>query len=188
MTKKLTLLGNIITIGFTHKTKRQMKTTKWKIDPAHSELGFKIKHLMIAHVNGTFRKFDVTVETNGDDFATAHILATVEVQSIDTNQAQRDNHLRTSDFFEAEKFPIAVFNSTKVERTGEDTYNVIGDLTLKGITKQVTLGVEYSGITKDPYGGAGRAGFSVTGKINRTEWVSTSTASWRPAVSPWARK
>lgn len=147
-----------------------MKTTKWKIDPAHSELGFKIKHLMIAHVNGTFRKFDVTVETNGDDFATAHILATVEVQSIDTNQAQRDNHLRTSDFFEAEKFPIAVFNSTKVERTGEDTYNVIGDLTLKGITKQVTLGVEYSGITKDPYGGAGRAGFSVTGKINRTEW------------------
>lgn len=146
-----------------------MATTKWILDPTHSELGFKIKHLMITNVSGSFKTFQVDAKTEGEDFSTAKINVTVDMASIFTNNEQRDAHLRNSDFFEVEKYPELKFTSTKMEETGSNTYVVHGDLTLKGITNPVALNVEYSGVTKDPWGGE-RGGFSITGKIKRSEW------------------
>jgi len=146
-----------------------MKHTKWLLDPAHSVLGFKIKHLMITNVSGSFKNFHAEVETEDEDFSTANIQLKAEISSIDTNNAQRDAHLRTSDFFEAEKYLEMIFESTKVEKVDEENYLMYGNLTMKGVTKPVKLNVEYSGVTKDPWGGE-RAGFTVTGKINRTNW------------------
>jgi polyisoprenoid-binding protein YceI len=146
-----------------------MAHTKWSLDPTHSTLGFKVKHLMITNVSGSFKNFNVAVETDGKDFSTAAIRLKAEISSIDTNNAQRDGHLRSSDFFEAEKFPEMIFESTKVEKVDEENYHVFGNLTMKGVTKPVLLNVEYSGLTKDPWGGE-RAGFVISGKINRTDW------------------
>ena len=146
-----------------------MTTTKWVLDPTHSELGFKIKHLMISNISGSFQQFEVEVETEGDDFSTAQIRATAEIASIHTNNEQRDHHLRNSDFFEAETYPQLSFQSTSIEKLDEDTFLVNGDLTMKGVRKPVKLQVEYSGITKDPWGGV-RAGYTITGKLNRSDW------------------
>ena len=146
-----------------------MKNTKWVLDPTHSELGFKIKHLMISNVSGSFKNFNAEVETEDEDFSTAEISLTAEMASISTNNEQRDAHLRTSDFFEVEKFPELHFKSTKVEKIDSDSFALHGDLTLKGVTKPVKLSVEYNGVTKDPWGGE-RAGFVITGKIKRTDW------------------
>ncbi len=146
-----------------------METTKWVIDPTHSSLGFKIKHLMISNVSGSFKNFQAEVETSEKDFSTAQINLTAEMESITTNNEQRDAHLRNADFFEVEKFPELKFKSTKIEKTGSDTYDLYGELTLKGIAKPVNLRVEFNGAVKDPWGGE-RAGFVITGEINRSEW------------------
>ena len=146
-----------------------MSTTKWVLEPTHSELGFKIKHLMISNVSGFFKHFQVEVETENDDFNSAQIRATVDINSIHTNNEQRDLHLRNSDFFEAETYPQLTFRSTRVEKIEQGSFYVYGDLTMKGATKPVKLTVEYSGITKDPWGGE-RAGFAIMGKINRSDW------------------
>jgi polyisoprenoid-binding protein YceI len=146
-----------------------MATTKWVLDPTHSQLGFKIKHLMITSVSGSFRNFKAEVEANETDFSTAQINLTAEMESISTNNEQRDAHLRNADFFEVEKYPELKFKSTKVTKTGSDTFDLYGELTLKGITKPVKLHVEYNGIAKDPWGGE-RSGFAITGKINRSDW------------------
>jgi polyisoprenoid-binding protein YceI len=146
-----------------------MATTKWTLDPTHSELGFKIKHLMISNVSGSFKNFTAVVTTEEEDFSTAQINLTAEMASIFTNNEQRDAHLRTSDFFEVERFPQLKFKSTRIERLDSDTFLLHGQLTLKGVTKPVKLTVEYSGVTKDPWGGE-RAGFVVTGRINRSDW------------------
>ena len=149
-----------------------MSTTKWVLDPSHSELGFKIRHLMISHVSGSFQQFQVDLETQDDDFSTAQIRATAQIASIHTNNEQRDHHLRNSDFFEAESYPQLSFQSTKVEKLSDDTFTVYGELTMKGISKPVNLTVEYSGVTKDPWGGV-RAGYTISGKINRSDWGIT---------------
>ncbi|GAB4029089.1 YceI family protein [Spirosoma gilvum] len=146
-----------------------MSTTKWVLDPTHSELGFKIKHLMISNISGSFQQFTVEVETENDDFSTAQIQATAEIASIHTNNEQRDHHLRNSDFFEAETYPQLRFQSTSVEKLDAETFTIYGDLTMKGVRKPVKLTVEYSGITKDPWGGV-RVGFTVLGKLNRSDW------------------
>lgn len=146
-----------------------MATAKWDFDPVHSELAFKIKHLMITNVSGSFKKFDVKVETQNDDFSTAQITATADMNSVFTNNEQRDAHLRNSDFFETEKYPELIFQSTKVEKVDNEAYNLYGDLTMKGVTKPVKLHVEHSGLTTDPWGGE-RAGFVITGKINHSDW------------------
>lgn len=146
-----------------------MSKTKWLLDQTHSELGFKIKHLMITNVSGSFKNFNAIVETREEDFSTAQIKLTAEMASIFTNNEQRDNHLRTSDFFEVEKYPELKFKSTKVEKIDSDTFALYGELTLKGVTKPVKLNVEFNGVTKDPWG-VERAGFLVTGKINRSNW------------------
>lgn len=145
-----------------------MATIKWQLDSTHSELGFKIKHLMITNVSGSFQNFSVEAETEGNGFTTAKITATAEMSSISTNNAQRDAHLRTSDFFEVEKHPELKFVSTNIEKIDDDSFTLYGELTLKGVTKPVKLNVEFSGVAKDPWGGE-RAGFTVGGKINRSD-------------------
>ena len=152
-----------------------MANTKWVLDPTHSELGFKIKHLMITNVSGNFKEVESTVQTDGENFETAEIEARIKTASINTNNEQRDVHLRTSDFLEAEKYPEIVFKSTRVEKQDDELFYVFGDLTLKGITRPVKLNVEFSGVTKDPWGGE-RAGVIITGKINRSEWNVTFNA------------
>jgi polyisoprenoid-binding protein YceI len=146
-----------------------MANTKWVIDPTHSEIGFKVRHLMISNVSGKFDQFEAEVETENEDFATAQIRATIKTASVNTSNLQRDEHLRNSDFFEVENHPDILFTSQKVEKIDNDNFVLHGNLTLKGITKQVKLQVEYSGFTKDPWGGE-RAGFVVTGKINRNDF------------------
>ena len=146
-----------------------MATTKWTLDPLHSELGFKVKHLMISNVSGSFKDFTAVMETENDDFSKARVVLSAQVASIFTNNEQRDAHLRNSDFFEVEDYPQLTFTSTRIEQLDEDTFTMLGDLTLKGVTKPVTLTVEYSGVTNDPWGGE-RAGFTVNGKLNRKDF------------------
>ena len=146
-----------------------MKTTKWLLDPAHSELTFKIKHLMISNVSGAFKNFSAKVETEGADFSKANINLTADMNSISTNNEQRDAHLRSSDFFEVEKFPQMKFTSTRIEQTDDESFNLYGNLTLKGVTKPVKLNMEFNGIVKDLQGQE-KAGFLVSGKINRSDW------------------
>jgi polyisoprenoid-binding protein YceI len=141
----------------------------WVLDPTHSELGFKIKHLMISNVSGALKSFRAEVETVGVDFSTAQISLSADMASISTNNDQRDAHLRNSDFFEVDKYPELKFTSTKLEKIDSDIFALFGDLTLKGVTRPVKLNIEFNGVTKDPWGGE-RAGFVVTGKINRSEW------------------
>ena len=146
-----------------------MKTTKWLLDPAHSELTFKIKHLMISNVSGAFKNFSAKVETEETDFSKATINLIAEMNSISTNNEQRDAHLRSSDFFEVEKFPQLKFTSTRIEQTDDESFSLYGNLTLKGVTKPVKLNMEFNGIVKDLQGQE-KAGFLVSGKINRSDW------------------
>jgi polyisoprenoid-binding protein YceI len=146
-----------------------MAEKKWVADPSHSDIQFKVKHLMITTVTGNFRKFHFTAQTNDNDFSTAKVYFEAETASIDTNDPNRDKHLRSGDFFESEKYPLMKFQSTSVEKTAENQFNLSGDLTIKDITKPVKLNVEFVGIMKDPYGNH-KAGFSLNGKINRKDW------------------
>lgn len=147
-----------------------MAREKWVLDPTHSELGFKIRHMMLTNVSGSFKSFQVELERDGDDLTKANITLTADIASVFTNNAQRDAHLLASDFFEADKHPQLKFTSTKIERVDDDSYTVTGDLTLKGVTKPIKLNVEHTGsVAKDPWG-LERAGYSVTGKIPRNEW------------------
>lgn len=146
-----------------------MKTTKWLLDPAHSELTFKIKHLMISNVSGAFKNFSAKMETEGMDFSKANINLIAEMNSISTNNEQRDSHLLSSDFFEVEKFPQLKFTSTRIEQTDDESFNLYGNLTIKGVTKPVKLNMEFNGMVKDPQGQE-KAGFFVSGKINRSDW------------------
>jgi polyisoprenoid-binding protein YceI len=147
----------------------KMANTKWQLDSTHSELGFKIKHLMISNVSGVFKNFNVEATMDEKDFTTAKIKMTADMSSVSTNNEARDQHLRNSDFFEVDKFPELVFNSTRVDKVDDENFTVHGDLTLRGVTKPVQLNVEYSGATKDPWGGV-RSGFIVNGKIKRSDW------------------
>ena len=146
-----------------------METTKWLLDPAHSELTFKIKHLMISNVSGAFKNFSAKATTEGTDFSKANINLTAEMNSISTNNEQRDAHLRNSDFFEVEKFPQLKFTSTRIEQTDDESFNLYGNLTMKDVTKPVKLTMEFNGIMKDPYGQE-KAGFLISGKIKRSDW------------------
>ena len=148
---------------------------KWKIDPAHSEIQFKVKHLMITTVTGYFRKFNLEVETENDDFNTASkIHFTADINSIDTNNDQRDTHLKSADFFDAANTPQLVFEGKKYAVNG-DSGSLTGDLTIRGITKPVTVNVDFGGTVVDPYG-QHKAGFTVTGKISRKEFGLTWNA------------
>ena len=149
-----------------------MSLTKWSIDPTHSEITFKVKHLMISTVTGQFKKFNLVVKTETDDFNTAKkIEFTTEIDSIDTNNEQRDTHLKSADFFHAEKHAQIHFSGTKYEGEGDDA-KLYGNLTIAGTTKPITLNVDFGGIVVDPYGQT-KAGFTVTGKLSRKEFGIT---------------
>lgn len=141
----------------------------YKIDVDHSDIMFKVKHLMISTATGYFKKFDATVEMDNDDFSKAKVWFEADVDSVDTKNAQRDTHLKSDDFFNAEKFPKLTFRSTAINKTGDGEYELTGDLTIRDITKSVKLDVEYNGSTVDPWGFE-RLGFEVTGKVNRKEF------------------
>lgn len=143
--------------------------TTWKIDPSHSEIQFKVKHLMITTVTGYFKKFDLEVETESDDFTTASkIDFTGDIDSISTNNEQRDTHLKSNDFFDAEKFPQLIFVGKKYESNGEEA-KLHGDLTIRDVTKPIVFNLEFGGMVVDPYGQT-KAGFTVDGKIMRKDF------------------
>ena len=141
----------------------------WRIDPAHSEIQFKVKHLMITTVTGYFRKFDGEVITETEDFnSTTTIKFTADINSIETNNLQRDTHLKSEDFFNAEKFNQILFIGTRYEALNDEA-TLFGNLTVRGITKSTKMNVVFGGIAVDPYG-QHKAGFTVTGKISRKEF------------------
>jgi len=146
--------------------------TKWVLDPMHSEVQFKVKHLVISTVSGFFKSFEGALETINDDFEDSEITFALNIDSIDTNQTQRDEHLKSAEFFDAAQFPQITFKSTSFKKTGDGEFALAGDLTVKGITKPVTLAAEFGGSTDDFYGNT-KAGFEVTGKINRKEFGLT---------------
>lgn len=154
-----------------------MATTKWTLDPTHSEIQFKVKHLMITTVTGNFRDFSAVVETDTNDFMTAKISFEAQTASIDTNQSDRDNHLRSADFFDSDNFPVLKFESQKMEKISENDFELTGILTIKDVSKPVKLAVEFMGITKDPWGNT-KAGFSLSGRISRKEW----NLNWNAAL------
>lgn len=154
-----------------------MATTKWGLDAAHSEINFKVKHMMIANVTGNFTKFNLNAETEGDDFSKAKINFTADAASINTNNEQRDGHLKSPDFFDAEKFPHLKFESNSITKKNDEEYVMNGNLTIKDVTKPVSLNVNFGGIGKDPYGNT-KAGFTVEGKINRKDFG----LSWNAAL------
>jgi polyisoprenoid-binding protein YceI len=146
-----------------------MATIKWVLDPTHTEIQFKVRHLMITTVTGAFGKFDASFETTDDNLETAKVNFSAEVDSITTNNEQRDGHLKSADFFEASEHPILTFVSTKLEKLSEEKYTLYGDLSFHGVTKNIKLNVEHGGVIKDPWGNT-RTGFSLEGKISRKDF------------------
>ncbi|MEI7660837.1 MAG: YceI family protein [Bacteroidota bacterium] len=144
--------------------------TKWSIDQAHSEIAFKVRHLRIANVKGLFRKFDASIYTTLKDFSTAEIDFWIDSSSISTGDDQRDEHLKSVDFFDVRNHRQISFSSTSVgKKDHDDNHELWGELTMLGITRNVKLNVQFGGITDDPWG-TEKAGFTVTGKINRSDW------------------
>ena len=143
--------------------------TTWKIDPAHSEINFKVKHLVVSTVRGNFDNFDATIETNKDDFSDAKFSFEADVNSINTNNDQRDAHLKSVDFFDAENHPKMTFESTSVKALSDHEMEVKGNLSLRGVTKEITLNVIYNGVVSG-FGDAKVAGFEVSTKLNRFDY------------------
>lgn len=155
----------------------EMKT--WKIDPIHSEVKFKVKHLVVANVTGQFNKFDAQIESEKNDFSDAKMTFEADVNSINTNNEMRDGHLKTADFFDAQNHPKLNFVSKSIKKLSESEYEIAGDLTIRGITKEIYLNVVYNG-TVTGMDGASVAGFEIYGKINRfdfgLEWNTLTEA------------
>lgn len=143
---------------------------KWTIDPAHSDIHFKVKHLMINTVTGSFKKFDAMLETAKEDFKDAQITFTADIDSIETGMEMRDTHLKSDDFFNAEKYPQLKFVSTSFTKTGAESYLLKGDITIRETTKAIELEVSHGGTIVDPYGNT-KAGFEITGKLNRKDFA-----------------
>lgn len=148
----------------------------WKFDNSHTTIGFDVSHMVITTVDGKFKSFEGTVKTDGDNWESAAINFTADVNSIDTDNEDRDNHLKSPDFFAAEEHPKLTFVGKSMEKVGENEYKLTGDLTIRGTTKEVTLDVTHNGTVNDPWGNR-RAGFSIEGEINRfdfgLEWNKT---------------
>ncbi len=144
--------------------------TKWSIDPSHSEISFKVRHLMIAHVRGSFKTFDASIYVADKNFATAEIDLWIDAASITTGNESRDEHLKGADFFDVTNYKQIGFTSSTIEKADEDgNHTLWGELTIKGITRNVKLNVVFGGIMNDPWGNE-KAGFSLTGTINRNDW------------------
>lgn len=153
-----------------------MAKSIWAIDPTHSEIGFKVKHMMFTNVSGKFNAFEATIENEDNNFETSKINFTAETASVDTNNADRDGHLRSVEFFESDAYPKLSFVSTSIKKISESGYEIYGDLTIKGVTQNIVLNTEYSGLMTDPWGNT-KVGLSVTGKINRKDFGLTWNAA-----------
>jgi polyisoprenoid-binding protein YceI len=149
-----------------------MTTNKWNIDGAHSGINFSVRHMVVSKVRGRFGKFGGTLDLDGADLTRSTIDVTIDASSIDTGTAQRDDHLRSADFFDAERFPELRFRSKRIEQAGRDHYRVLGDLTIRDITRELMLDVEYGGQAKDPWGNE-RAGFLAKASIDRKDFGLT---------------
>ncbi|MCB9014851.1 MAG: YceI family protein [Lentimicrobiaceae bacterium] len=143
--------------------------TKWTIDPSHTEIAFQVKHLMISNVKGVFSQFNGEVLTDDVDFSTAEINFNLNPATINTGNSDRDTHLKSPDFFDVEQFDQISFHSQSMKKVADDVYLLSGDLQIKGIARSVELKVEFGGLMTDPWGNT-KAGFSLSGKINRKDW------------------
>ena len=160
------------------KTPGLTTQTKWSIDQSHSEIAFKIRHLMITNVRGSFKTFDANIYTTDKDFTTAEIDLWIDASSITTGDAKRDEHLKSVDFFDVQNHKQITFTSSTIGNEDADgNHELWGELTIKGITKNVKLIVQFGGIVTDPWGNE-KAGFTLTGKINRSDWELT----WNAAI------
>jgi polyisoprenoid-binding protein YceI len=144
-------------------------TAKWVLDPAHSEILFKVKHLMISNVRGEFRKFSAEANLDETNLIGSSVIANIDASSIFTNANDRDTHLKSADFFDSENYKELTFTGTSFTKADDDKYLLKGNLTIKGVTKEVVFDVEFGGVNKDPWGNE-KAGFSLNGKINRKDW------------------
>ncbi|ATL42284.1 YceI family protein [Elizabethkingia sp. HX WHF] len=153
-----------------------MAKSIWAIDLTHSEIGFKVKHMMFTNVSGKFEEIYVNLENEDDHFETSDITFSAEVNSVNTGNLDRDNHLRSADFFDAEHYPKITFKSTAVKKINEGEFQILGDLTIKNVTQSIALDAEYSGLMKDPWGNT-KTGLSINGKINRKDFGLTWNAS-----------
>jgi polyisoprenoid-binding protein YceI len=144
--------------------------TKWSVDQSHCEIGFKVRHLMIAHVKGVFKTFDASIYTTCNDFTSAEVDLWIDPSSIVTGDIKRDEHLKSADFFDVNKHKQITFTSSTIGKPDPDgNQELWGELTIMGITKNIKLNMQFGGIVKDPWGNE-KAGFTVTGKINRSDW------------------
>jgi len=141
----------------------------WQLDKDHSEIGFKVRHLMISVVKGRFRNFDVNFQSETEDLSQAQIKVAIDIASIDTQNEQRDQHLRSADFFNAEANPQITFVSKQIIKRHDDEFDLVGDLTIKGVSREVTLRAELGGVVRDPWGNA-KVGYTVRGAINRNDY------------------
>lgn len=153
-----------------------MAKSTWAIDPTHSEIGFKVKHMMFTNVSGKFNAFEATIENEDDHFETSKISFSADVNTVDTNNTDRDNHLRSADFFDVENFPKLNFVGKQIKKISEGEFQILGDLTIKDVTKNIVLETEYSGLMKDPWGNT-KVGLSLIGKINRKDFGLTWNAA-----------
>lgn len=149
-----------------------MEKQKWSVDPTHSEVQFKVRHMMITNVTGNFNAFDITAETEGDDFSTAKLVFKAPIDSISTNNEQRDAHLKGADFFDAQNYPELIFESDRIEKSGSDEFDVYGKFKIRGVSKDAKLKMELGGISNDPFGNR-KAGLTLSGKINRNDYGLT---------------
>jgi len=163
--KKLTIILSAFIVFASFTT-----LATWKNDKPHSQLGFTVTHLGISDITGTFNDFDVTVTATKDDFSDAVFELTADVASIDTRVEARDKHLKSADFFDAEKYPTLTFKSTSLKNIGKDNYKLTGNLTLHGVTKELTMDLVYRGTTENPMSKTKTAGFKLTGIINRSDF------------------
>jgi polyisoprenoid-binding protein YceI len=143
--------------------------TTWTVDKSHSKVGFSVSHLVITDVDGFFKDYDAQISSNGDDFSTANIELKVNTSSIFTDNEKRDDHLRSDDFFNSEKYPQMTFKGKSMKKVGDKKYKLTGDFTIRDVTKQITLDVTYNGMVKDPWGNT-KAGFKITGEIDRFDY------------------
>lgn len=154
-----------------------MAKTKWAVDYAHSTIDFTVKHMMISKVKGSFQNFEVELEADPQDLTDANISFIIDASSISTKNDDRDNHLRSADFLDVEQYPKITFVSKSVTKAGNNEYNVTGDLTIRGVTKEETFKVTFEGISKNPMSGAETAGFSAEGTVKRSNYGLTWNAA-----------
>lgn len=155
-----------------------MTKAKWNVDTVHSTVGFSVRHMMISNVKGTFNEFDGNIELDPTDLTDASIEFTIDASSVDTRMPDRDDHLRSADFFDVENHPNLTFKATEIKKTSEDNYDMTGDFTIRGTTKPVTFDITFEGMAKDPMSGDEAAGFTGSTKINRKDFGLT----WNTAL------